>query len=256
MRLLSAFLFALLVAAEALAQGGATITGRVTDETGGALPGVTIDPASTAAKAKANQYYRRGFNLDHGSDFATTLAGIPINLPSSAHFHGYSDTNLLIPALVSGVQYKKGPYFAEDGDFSAAGSANINYVNALDSPLVAISAGSHGWGRVLAAASPSFGRGVALVGLELARNDGPCDRPDDLKKINGILRYTRGDTRNGLSITGMGYSANWDATDQVLRVICEGHTTRVHGRSRPLHQLRSQPSQLNDGFTECYHARP
>jgi hypothetical protein len=182
------------------------------------VPGLIASQHS--GEGKANQYYLRGFNLDHGSDFSTTLAGIPINMPTSAHFHGYSDTNLLIPELISGVQYKKGPYFAEDGDFSAAGSANINYVNELEGPLVAVSAGTHGWGRVFAAASPKIGTGVMLGGLELGRNNGPWDRPDDLRKINGILRYTRGNTRNGLSITGMGYQANWNATDQIpLRAV-------------------------------------
>jgi hypothetical protein len=185
------------------------------------VPGLIASQHS--GEGKANQYYLRGFNLDHGSDFATTLAGIPINMPSSAHFHGYSDTNLLIPELVSGVQYKKGPYFAEDGDFAAAGSANINYLNELDGPMLTVGGGGQGWGRLFAAASPKAGRGVVLAGLELARNDGPWERPDDLKKINGILRYTSGDTRNGFSVTGMGYSANWDATDQVpLRAIESG----------------------------------
>jgi TonB-dependent receptor-like protein/carboxypeptidase family protein len=89
--------------------------------------GVVISQHS--GEGKANQYYVRGFNLDHGTDFSTTVAGVPVNTPTGAHAHGYSDISFLIPELVSGVQFKKGPYFADEGDFSAAGAANINYVN-------------------------------------------------------------------------------------------------------------------------------
>ena len=186
-----------------------------------AVPGLIVSQHS--GEGKANQYYLRGFNLDHGSDFATTLAGVPLNVPAGAHFHGYSDSNVIIPELVSGVQFKKGPYFAEDGDFSAAGSANINYVNVLDGPVASISAGGQGWGRFFGAASPRLGDGNLLIGVEAGKNDGPWTRPDDLRKVNGILRYSRGDAQNGLSITGMSYSANWYATDQVpVRAIESG----------------------------------
>jgi hypothetical protein len=101
-----------------------------------------------SGEGKANQYYLRGFNLDHGTDFSTTVAGVPVNTPTGAHAHGYADLNFLIPELVSGVQYKKGPYFADEGDFSAAGAANINYVNRLERPELRLSGGTDGWGRV------------------------------------------------------------------------------------------------------------
>ncbi len=111
------------------------------------VPGMIVSQHS--GEGKANQYYLRGFNLDHGTDFATTVAGVPVNTPTGAHAHGYADISFLIPELVSGVQFKKGPYFADEGDFSAAGAANINYVNRLDRPLVALSAGDDGWGRAV-----------------------------------------------------------------------------------------------------------
>src|SRR5262245_60907809 len=75
------------------------------------VPGVIISQHS--GEGKANQYYLRGFNLDHGTDFAPTVAGMPVNMPTHAHGQGYSDLNFLIPELVSGVQYEKGPYFAD-----------------------------------------------------------------------------------------------------------------------------------------------
>ena len=98
------------------------------------VPGMVISQHS--GEGKANQYYLRGFNLDHGTDFATTVAGMPVNMPTHGHGHGYADLNFLIPELVSGVQFSKGPYFAEHGDFATAGAGNINYTNSLARPIV------------------------------------------------------------------------------------------------------------------------
>lgn len=185
------------------------------------VPGLVVSQHS--GEGKANQYYLRGFNLDHGTDFSTTVAGVPVNTPTGAHAHGYSDVSFLIPELVSGVQFKKGPYFADEGDFSAAGAANINYVNQLERPMVRVSAGNDGWGRLFGAASPRVGGGYLLGALEVNHNDGPWVQPDDYRKINGVLRYSRGDNRNGFSLTSMGYWADWDSTDQVPeRAISEG----------------------------------
>ena len=189
------------------------------------VPGLVISQHS--GEGKANQYYLRGFNLDHGTDFATTVAGVPLNMPSVAHASGYSDSNMIIPELVSGIQFRKGPYFAEDGDFSAAGSANVSYMNLLEQPVASISTGGQGWSRFFGAASPHVGDGNLLIGVEVGRNDGPWVEPDDMRKVNGILRYSRGDTRNGFSVTGLSYSANWHATDQVpVRAIESG---RIEG---------------------------
>ena len=189
------------------------------------VPGLIVSQHS--GEGKANQYYLRGFNLDHGTDFSTTVAGVPVNTPTGAHAHGYADVSFLIPELVSGVQFKKGPYFADEGDFSAAGAANVNYVNQLERPIVHLSAGNDGWGRVFGAASPRVGGGYLLSAFEVNHNDGPWVRPDDYQKLNGVLRYSRGDNRNGFSVTGMGYRANWDSTDQVPeRAITSGMIPR------------------------------
>lgn len=189
------------------------------------VPGMIVSQHS--GEGKANQYYLRGFNLDHGTDFSTTVAGIPVNTPTGAHAHGYADTSFLIPELVAGVQFKKGTYFADEGDFSAAGAANINYLNRLDRPIVNITRGQDGYGRLFAATSPSLASGTLLAAIELNRNDGPWQRPDDYRKLNTVLRYTRGDMRNGLALTGMGYWADWHATDQVAaRAVESGRIPR------------------------------
>ena len=185
------------------------------------VPGVVISQHS--GEGKANQYYLRGFNLDHGTDFATTLAGMPVNMPTHGHGHGYSDLNFLIPELVSGVQFAKGPYFADQGDFATAGSANINYASVLDRPIVRVGGGDEGFARAMVAASPAVGRGHLLAALEVEHNDGPWLQPDDYRQVNGVVRYSRGDAVNGLSVTGMGYRAKWNSTDQVpSRAIDQG----------------------------------
>jgi hypothetical protein len=185
------------------------------------VPGMVISQHS--GEGKANQYYLRGFNLDHGTDFATTVAGMPVNMPTHAHGHGYADLNFIIPELVSGVQYSKGPYFADQGDFATAGSATINYTTSLTRPIVRAGGGDQGFGRVLAAGSPSIGTGQLLAALELQHNDGPWERPDRFRKFNGLIRFSRGDTQNGFAITGMGYYGDWDSTDQIpARAVGDG----------------------------------
>ncbi len=177
------------------------------------VPGVIVSQHS--GEGKANQYYLRGFNLDHGTDFATTVAGMPVNMPTHGHGHGYSDLNFLIPELISGVQFSKGPYFAEQGDFATAGAANINYTNSLIEPIAQVDGGGQGFARALAAASPAVGGGRLLAAVEVQHNDGPWERPDDFRKVNGLVRFSTGDALNGLSVTGMAYRGTWNATDQV-----------------------------------------
>ena len=134
------------------------------------VPGMVVSQHS--GEGKANQYYLRGFNLDHGTDFSMMVAGVPVNTPTGAHAHGYADLSFLIPELVSGVQFKKGPYFADEGDFSAAGAANVNYVNQLERPMLRVSAGQDGWGRLFGAASPRVGAGLCSQLSKLAATTG------------------------------------------------------------------------------------
>jgi hypothetical protein len=189
------------------------------------VPGMIISQHS--GEGKANQYYLRGFNLDHGFDFSQTIAGLPVNMPTHAHAQGYADANFLIPELVSGVQFRKGPYYAENGDFSSAGSANINYFNVLDRPMATITGGSYGYGRVLGAASPRVAKGHLLAAFEWERDNGPWVSPNNKDKFNGVLRYSQGDQRNGLSLTYMGFNNHWHSTDQIpQRAVDSGQISR------------------------------
>lgn len=175
------------------------------------VPGVIITQHS--GEGKANQYFLRGFNLDHGSDFATTVVGVPVNMPTHAHSQGYSDINFLIPEIVSGVQFSKGPYFADQGDFATAGASNIAYATELDRPIMTAVIGGYDFGRLMTAGSRPVSGGHVLGALELSTNNGPWTVPDAYRKVNGVLRYTRGDAVNGLSLTFMGYHGKWRATE-------------------------------------------
>ena len=189
------------------------------------VPGLVISQHS--GEGKANQYYLRGFNLDHGFDFAQTIAGLPVNMPTHAHAQGYADSNFLIPELVSGVQFRKGPYYAENGDFSSAGSANINYFNVLERPIVTTTAGSFDYFRFLAAASPKVGSGNLLTAFEWERDNGPWISPNGKDKFNGVVRYTQGNSRNGVSLTFLGFRNHWHSTDQIpQRAVDSGQIDR------------------------------
>ena len=177
------------------------------------VPGLIISQHS--GDGKANQYYLRGFNLDHGTDFATSLMGMPVNMPTHAHGQGYSDLQFLIPELVDRMQYRKGPYAADSGDFSAAGSASISYFRTLERPFADLSLGSNAYRRGLLAGSPEAADGHLLYAFEWTQNNGPWVEAENLGKLNGLLRYSQGTNDNGWSVAAMAYKAQWSSTDQV-----------------------------------------
>lgn len=179
------------------------------------VPGLIV--TQHAGDGKANQYFLRGFNLDHGTDFATYLGGVPVNMPSHAHGQGYTDLNFLIPELVDRISFRKGPYFAEEGDFSSAGAAHIDYFRQIDGMLVQLTLGQNGYARSLLAGSPELGGGHLLYALELFHNDGPWEVAENYRKINGVLRYSQGTRNDGFSITGMVYQGRWTSTDQIAQ---------------------------------------
>ncbi len=104
-----------------------------------------------SGEAKANQYYLRGFNLDHGTDFALSVDDMPINMRTHAHGQGYADTNFIIPELVLGIDYCKGPFFAEVGEFSSAGAAQFQLFPELPKGIALISIGENNFYRLVLA---------------------------------------------------------------------------------------------------------
>lgn len=207
------------------------------------VPGVVVTQHS--GDGKANQYFLRGFNLDHGTDFFTSVLGVPVNMPTHAHGQGYADLNFLIPELVDRVQYRKGPYAAEQGDFSAAGAAYIDYVRRLPAPFVELTAGQGRLGRTLLAGSPELSAGTLLYGLELMHNDGPWVSPEHYRKLNGLLRLSGGQRDNGWSLALMAYQGRWNATDQVPRRAVERGEIDRYGAVDPTDGGRSHRVSLS-----------
>jgi len=185
------------------------------------VPGLIVTQHS--GEGKANQYYLRGFNLDHGTDVAITVDDMPVNMRTHAHGQGYSDLNFMIPELASGMQYSKGPYFADQGDFAAAGAVHVNYLDKLDKDIAELGGGSFGYGRGFTALSRPTSGGNLLLATEVYHLDGPWEHPDDYFKGNAVLRYSTGGADNGWSTTAMAYGGKWNASNQApLRAIQNG----------------------------------
>ncbi|WP_338679609.1 TonB-dependent receptor [Janthinobacterium sp. TB1-E2] len=186
-----------------------------------AVPGLIVSQHS--GEGKANQFYLRGFNLDHGTDLRTTVDEMPVNQRSHGHGQGWTDLNFLIPELAMRLDYKKGPYSAAQGDFSSAGAASVVYANRLTQGIASVGVGQNGFRRALLADSLDAGDGSLLYALEAQHNDGPFTQPDRYRKRNGVLRYSEGYANNGFNVTAMAYDASWNATDQIpLRAVQDG----------------------------------
>ena len=177
------------------------------------VPGLII--TQHAGGGKANQYFLRGFNLDHGTDIAIFLDDMPLNLPSHAHGEGYSDMNTVIPEFVQRVDFEKGPYYANVGNFSSAANAHVEFFKTLPENFFKVEGGTHTYGRAVFGASQKLGSGNLLYGGEEYYYDGPWVHPDGFNKINGLLTYSQGDDANGASITAHAYHGKWNSSDQI-----------------------------------------
>jgi len=184
------------------------------------VPGLIVTQHS--GEGKANQYFLRAFNLDHGTDLASEVDDMPVNMPTHAHGQGYSDLNFLIPEFAADLHYKKGPSYADEGDFATAGTVRVGLVNHLPTSAT-LGYGEDGYRRALVLGSTPLGAGTLLGAGEVYHNDGPFEVPDDYKRLNGVLRYYAGNERDYWTLTGMAYSGQWNSTDQVpQRSIDEG----------------------------------
>src|ERR1019366_3712083 len=185
------------------------------------VPGLIVTQHS--GDGKANQYFLRGFNLDHGTDLAISIEDMPVNMRTHAHGQGYADLNFLIPELIGSVNIRKGPYFADEGDFSSVGSVHVGLLDSVNKTMASITAGSFGYRRILGISSAKLGEGTLLIAGEANTYSGPWDNPDNLRKLNSVVRYSQGTPTDGFSLTGMAYANKWNSTDQIpSRAIASG----------------------------------
>jgi len=210
------------------------------------VPGLVVTIHS--GEGKANQYILRGVNLDHGTDIASFVDGMPVNMRTHAHGQGYTDLNFMIPELASGITYTKGPYYAREGDFASVAAVHMGYVNEIaDQALATI--GTYGYQRLFTAGTRELMNGQVLGAVELLHYDGPWTRPDDVRKLNGVIRYSQGEASEGWSLTGMYYRNTWNATtDQPKRAVDLGLIDRF-GTLDPTDAGRAQRMSLSGVYS-------
>lgn len=178
------------------------------------VPGVAATQHS--GSGKANQYFLRGFNLDHGTDFSQFVDGMPINLRTHGHGQGYTDLNFIIPEMVDGLRYRKGPYYADVGDFSSAGTLSFRLADDLQEGFAHLEAGSFGYGRVVAGDSADVSGAVLTWGVEAQTYDGSWkDVDEDVGKKNAMLRLSRPIGSGHGYVMALGYDNRWNSPDQI-----------------------------------------
>lgn len=176
---------------------------------------------------KANQYFLRGFNLDHGSDFSTFFDGMPVNMRTHAHAQGYMDLNFIIPEIIERVDFQKGPYFADTGDFSLAGSSSMKTYDRLEDDFTEITIGQRDEIRVVTANSLALAEGDLLYAFEHHQTDGFFDLEQDVRKFNGLLKYTGNIGSIPSQITFSAYDSEWISTNQIPeRAVTSGLISR------------------------------
>jgi len=208
-----------------------------------AMPGLVVTVHS--GEGKANQYLLRGENLDHGIDLANFIDDMPINRPTNAHGQGYSDLNFIVPALVEGIDFTKGPYFADLGDFGGVGAIHMRLRDVL-APQMSVSAGTLGDQDGFLGGSVGLGGSRNLLGaLDLSHLDGPFTHPDNFRKIAGALRWSQGDGASGDSLTALYYKGQGrNTTDQPLRAITSGLIS-AYGALDPTDGNRAERESLS-----------
>jgi len=185
------------------------------------IPGLILSNETNAIDAAT--MYLRGFLIDHGTDFAFFVDGIPMNLGSNPHAQGYTDLNFIIPELVSNVDFGKGPYYAKVGNFSSVGYANIQFYDAMPYGIAKIEAGQYDWFRTVVANSGRVGPGTLLYGFQFNYFDNAFSTPEDLNKTTGIFRYTIAEDNDKLTLST--YLYNGQATSEPvvpLRLVQSG----------------------------------
>lgn len=204
------------------------------------MPGMVA--VQHSGSGKANQYFLRGFNLDHGTDYTVQLDGVRLNMRTHGHGQGYLDVNGIIPETVDGIDFRKGPYYADLGDFSMAGASFIHTIDEVERPFISAEVGENGWRRYVGGMSQQLNDGtLSLIG-EFKNYDGPWEKGEDLGHFSVWGKYLTQTRFGDAAFTVSGYRASWDPTEQIperafgtavcedafcsLDATAEGETTR------------------------------
>jgi TonB family protein len=182
-----------------------------------------------AGGGKSQQYFLRGFDLDHGTDFAVFVDGLPVNAVSHGHGQGYADMHFLIPETIDTLESTKGPYSARVGDFATAGSISFHMADHVDESLGKVELGQNGHKRAVVVESPDLGDNWRMVvAAELFNEDGPFIHPESYDRFNAYAKITRVlDERSEVSAMLMGYGGSWNMSGVLpARAVCgEGDGT-------------------------------
>jgi outer membrane receptor protein involved in Fe transport len=165
---------------------------------------------------KATQYLIRGFNADHGTDFLVTVDGLPVNLRSHAHGQGYADLNFVIPETIETLRLRKGPYFADLGDFGTAGALDLVTKSDFVEDFALAEGGAFDRMRFIAGVSPRLGGVQTLLATQAYFSDGPFVHPERFARYNAFGKLTLAPHADAaLSLAGVFYQADWDASGQI-----------------------------------------
>ena len=147
--------------------------------------------------------------------FSVRVDAVPVNMRTHGHGQGYLDLNFIIPELVERVDFRKGPYRPDNGDFSAAGSARYTTYDRLDDSFAEVSLGEFGYVRAVTAGSIDAFGGDLLLAVEGHVYDGPWDLDQDLQKLNGLAKWTREGEAGHVHVVATAYDSDWVSTDQI-----------------------------------------
>lgn len=191
------------------------------------VPGLFI--GQHAGGGKAEQIFLRGFDIDHGTDINITVDGLPVNMVSHAHGQGYSDLHFLIPETIERVDFDKGPYNADKGNFATAGYVNFQTKKGLDKSSVSVQGGSFNTIRTVGLFNlVNTEKNRAYIATEYLGSDGPFEASQNFTRLNLMGRYGF-TTDNGANIdlTASYFTSQWDASGQIpVRAVRSGQITR------------------------------
>ena len=230
------------------------------------VPGLFV--GQHAGGGKAEQLFVRGFDVDHGTDLALSVEGMPVNLVSHAHGQGYADLHFVIPEAVRDIDYGKGPYDAERGNFATAGYVDVRLRDRLVQPFARVEAGVFGHRRAAGGLQLVDGEDHGLYVLaEALRADGPFESPQGLTRENAMARYVgRLGGKQQVTATATHFASAWDASGQIpARAVDAGLITRFGaiddtegGRTSRTNLLLGHRVELSPGVivrTDAYAAR-